>query len=70
MNDRVKKVETEQISLVNSQYRAPYVRPEVEIIEIEMEGVIAASDGATGNGQDIPWVTSVVDLDQTGSTII
>ena len=33
--------------------RLPYLRPDLELIQMETEGVIAGSGSATGNGDDI-----------------
>lgn len=40
------------------QAASTYLRPEIEIIEMETEGVIAASGGVGGSGSDIPFTRS------------
>ena len=40
----------------NETEKQEYCKPEIEIIEVELEGVIAASSGGvTANGNDLLW---------------
>lgn len=45
----------DQKTMLEDSKKESYVKPEVDVINLELEGAVLVSSNPTGSGEDMPW---------------